>query len=146
MTKTGADSLISAVALAWGKELRIKSFEDRLVMQKGCFLLNEMGVTPNYSFSLYIRGPYSSDLADDYYELLRENALSYKTNIDSDLIEKISEIMSKGVGYLEAYSTLILAHKYNPRMEMDSLKRFVFEMKPALRKEIEEASKSLNFQ
>jgi Uncharacterized conserved protein len=143
MTKPGADNLISAVALAWGKELKIGNFNDRLVMQKGCFLLNEMGVAPGYNFSLYIRGPYSSDLADDYYEILGNKPISNDTSVDPKFIMNLSNIMSKGVNYLEAYSTLVLAHRYNPKLETDQLKHFVFTMKPALKKEIEEASESL---
>jgi uncharacterized protein YwgA len=75
MVHDGADELISAVAKALGRKLSVTNFRDRLLMQKGCFILNEMGIGPIYSFRMYIRGPYSSDLADDYYTLLKRDVL-----------------------------------------------------------------------
>ncbi|MDR3282762.1 MAG: hypothetical protein LBS92_04035 [Candidatus Methanoplasma sp.] len=142
MSKPGSEKLISAVAKAWGKEIRVRSFNDRLVMQKGCFLLNDMGVLPRYKFRLYIRGPYSSELADDYYELLKGNMIPSDTDVGSGYIEELSGIMSKGIPYLEAYSTLILARGYNPEMNASELKDFVLKIKPALKKEVEEAATS----
>jgi uncharacterized protein YwgA len=146
MAKKGADKLISAVAEAWGKELKIGNFNDRLVMQKGCFLLNEMGVLPKYDFGLYIRGPYSSELADDYYELMKSASHTTVMDVDGKHVDSLSEIMKKGVPYMEAYSTLILARKYNPRMSGDELEAFVINMKPTLKKEIKEASAYLSSQ
>ncbi|MCL2509637.1 MAG: hypothetical protein FWF07_00965 [Methanomassiliicoccaceae archaeon] len=146
MTNPGADNLISAVAKALNRELKIKNFSDRLMIQKGCFLLNDMGVSPVYNFSLYIRGPYSSELADDYYELMRNNTLSYHTDVNDSYISQLSEIAARGPKYLEAYSTLILAKRYNPKMEKDGLVNFVSEIKPTLKKEIVEAAGSLTFQ
>jgi uncharacterized protein YwgA len=145
LTKAGADKLISAVGRAWGKELKLGTFNDRLVMQKGCFLLNDMGVLPSYNFSLYVRGPYSSELADDYYELMKSGNFSADTYIDVEYIDKLSRIMRKGPSYLEAYSTMVLAREYNPNMSKREIEAFVCNMKPALKKEIEEASASLPF-
>jgi len=143
MTKPGADNLISAVAKSLNRELKINSFNDRLIMQKGCFLLNEMGVLPRYNFSIYIRGPYSSELADDYYTILGSGNFSYDTDVDESYISELSKIMAKGPSYLEAYSTLILASRYNPKMNEDELAAFVLEMKPKLKKEIAEAAEYL---
>ena len=47
------------------------SLEDRLKMQKAVFLLRHLKVKPfrNYDFNMYLRGPYSPELASDYYRL-----------------------------------------------------------------------------
>lgn len=46
-----------------------KSFENRIVMQKTIFLLEQMGVKTGYEFKLTIRGPYSRELMEDIFEL-----------------------------------------------------------------------------
>jgi uncharacterized protein YwgA len=143
MLHDGADDLISAVAEALGRKLSVNSFKDRLLMQKGCFILNEMGIGPRYSFRMYIRGPYSSELADDYYALMKKNNFSYSTSVPASAIKELSGIMSKGAPYAEAYTTVMLARKYNPHMNKEEIVKFVKELKPLLEKEVEEASSFL---
>ncbi|MDR2545424.1 MAG: hypothetical protein LBD03_07810 [Methanobrevibacter sp.] len=46
------------------------NFNDRLKLQKYVFIAKYFGFNHAYNYNLYIRGPYSSDLADDYYNLL----------------------------------------------------------------------------
>jgi hypothetical protein len=43
-------------------------FEHRLIAQKLVYLLKLKGVAFAYPFHLYVRGPYSPDLAREYYE------------------------------------------------------------------------------
>ena len=45
--------------------------EDRLRVQKAVFLLRYLKVEPftGYDFDVYLRGPYSPELASDYYRL-----------------------------------------------------------------------------
>ena len=45
--------------------------EDRLTMQQGCYILNAWGYGPRYRYDLYIRGPYSRDLAEDLRRSIR---------------------------------------------------------------------------
>lgn len=141
MPREGAENLISAVAKAMGKKkLNVDNFKDRLLMQKGCFILNEKGVCPRYNFGMYIRGPYSRELADDYYELL-EKGISYETDVKSELIDEVSDLMSKGAPFVEAYATLLLALKHNPKMkEKAELMEFVINIKPHLEEKIKEAA------
>ncbi len=51
-----------------GKKPKVNSFEDKLVIQKTVCLLELMGFKLGYSFSLYVRGPYSPDLTSDLYD------------------------------------------------------------------------------
>ncbi|MBC7112712.1 MAG: hypothetical protein H5T34_01600 [Candidatus Methanomethyliales bacterium] len=46
-----------------------RGFLSRLKLQKLVFLARYFGLDMGYSFSLYIHGPYSPDLARDYYSL-----------------------------------------------------------------------------
>jgi uncharacterized protein YwgA len=142
MSREGAMNLIAAVAKAMGRaKLDVNNFEDRLLMQKGCFILNEMGVVPKYTFGLYIRGPYSTDLTKDYYEILNGGHMEYGTDVPSEKIKELSDLMSEGASFVEAYATLRMARIYNPRMDGDRLIDFVVKMKPHLEEKIKEASK-----
>ena len=145
MPREGARNLIATVAKAMGKKnLNVNNFEDRLIMQKGCYILNSMGVGPRYTFGLYIRGPYSSDLADDYYRLLNGGTMTYESEVSPDIIHELSLLIGKGTPFLEAYATLKLALEYNPKMERDKVIGFVINMKPRLNEEIKEASEYLS--
>lgn len=141
--RNGAGSLIYAVSIAAEHKLDVDKFDDRLMMQKGCFLLNHMGASPSYSFNMYIRGPYSSELADDNFEINRNRIPLDGTDVDADMIGRLSAIFGKGIPYTEAYATLVLAKKYNPRIPAEKVKDMVIGMKPHLKEEIEEASLSV---
>ena len=140
MSLEGARNIIAAVAHAMGRKPNVNSFEDRLLMQKGCFVLNKLGVYPRYRFDLYIRGPYSSELTRDYYDLLKRKDMTYETDVHPEFIEELSVLIGKGTPFLEAYATLGLVSSYNPRMDRNKLIEFVIGMKPHLIKEIREAS------
>jgi hypothetical protein len=57
--------------------INMQTFEDRLLLQKRIYFLQEFGVPFEYSFGWYIRGPYSSELADDGFENESISKLSY---------------------------------------------------------------------
>ena len=133
-------NLIVAVSEALGRRLDKRKFMDRLIMQKGCYILNTWGFGPFYKYRLYIRGPYSSELADDYYEIKR---LNNSTDIPVDAIDELSKIFSKGVDYTEAYATVLLVKRNNPdRSNADILKKSM-EIKPHLKNEVREACSSI---
>lgn len=55
-------------SLLYGEEFSYSDFSMRLKMQKGIYLLQEMGVpVGDYRFSWYKHGPYSQSLLDDMY-------------------------------------------------------------------------------
>ncbi|MCL2607916.1 MAG: hypothetical protein FWD92_05135 [Methanomassiliicoccaceae archaeon] len=140
MTKDGAENLISAVSRAMKKrKLDAENFEDMLMVQKGCFILNSKGILPKYKFDVYVRGPYSHDLAEDYRDI-SEKDTPYETKISYECIEELSAILKKGAAFVEAYTTMEMAKNYNPKMSKDELMEFVVEIKPHLKKKIREAS------
>ncbi len=82
--------------LACLKELNFKpnvnNFEHRLIIQKTACLLELMGFKIGYNFSLYVRGPYSTDLTHDLYDNIQfvyENKIS--PNFSSPKREKLLE-------------------------------------------------------
>ncbi len=60
-----ARNLISAASRTAGHDLDMDRFDDRLAIQKGCYILNSWGYGPEYRYSMFVKGPYSNELADD---------------------------------------------------------------------------------
>ena len=133
-------NLIVAISKALGRNLNKRKFDDRLMMQKGCYILNRWGYGPEYRYSLYIRGPYSSELADDYYELKN---VGNTTDVPEEKINELSAIMKKGVDYTEAYATVMLVKENNPRRSNEEILYKSLDIKPHLEKEVREACKSV---
>ena len=52
-----------------GMDLQIKSFDDRLVLQKSVMLIQKAGVSLGYSYNWHLRGPYSPSLASDAFAI-----------------------------------------------------------------------------
>ena len=53
----------------FGEPIDMRTFENRLLLQKRVYFVEEFGVPFGYTFGWYIRGPYSSDLARDGFEI-----------------------------------------------------------------------------
>ena len=133
--------IIAAVAKAAGHKLNVDHFDDRLTMQKGCYILNCWGYGPRYSFNLYIHGPYSRELADDYYEL--GNFTGEETDIPEEIVEKLGSIFSEGLRYVEAYATVLLVKNNNPGASADRIRERSLELKPKLENEVKKAASYL---
>ena len=138
--RDGFDMLVAAVAKAVGRELDVKKFNDRLTMQKGCYILNSLGVGPVYDYGLYIRGPYSRELADDYYTI---KAIPAETTVPADKIDALRCIFDKGIGYAEAYATVLLLKRNNAGVSPERILNRALELKPNLDSEVREACASL---
>ena len=110
------------------------------MMQKGCYILNTWGYGPFYNFSLYIRGPYSPELADDYYRI---RDLDYRTTVPESDVRRLAEIMGKGVRYTEAYATVLLVKDSNPNRSNETIFKKTLSIKPHLESEIREACSSI---
>lgn len=96
-----------------GYKFTIETFEDRMRLQKLVYLAKHFGIDLEYNFTLYIRGPYSSELADDYYKIDRE----YDGEIPEILDELITEekvdtfiefVKDKDTEELELIATLLM--------------------------------------
>ena len=133
--------LLAAVSKAVGHGLNVNDFDDRLTMQKGCYILNSWGFGPMYRFSLYIRGPYSSELADDHRSL--GNEVGGTTDVPDEVVERLSEIFAKGLSYAEAYAVVLLVKNNSPGASYGSIHKRALELKPCLRSEVEEACSSI---
>lgn len=108
----GAGQGVALVLQALGLDVDcLNTFENRKILQKSMYLLQEC---PShwgfgFSFNLYIRGPYSPDLADAGYRLLRDREQGSSTVGSAVLTDKCMEdvkevqrLFSGGTGQLDA--------------------------------------------
>ena len=52
-----------------------QNFKNRFMIQKYVYLAKYFGLDMGYGFSMYLHGPYSKTLLDDYYELAESEAM-----------------------------------------------------------------------
>jgi len=100
--------ILAELSRATSKSYDASSFDSRLRIQKSIYLLSALGVPEvrSYSFSYYLRGPYSPSLAKDYYAIEKTPQARVKTTVPHEKIEIVKECVDRGSGFLEAVSTL----------------------------------------
>lgn len=113
------------------------SFEGRFVIQKVTYLLKILGMDINYRFSLYIKGPYSTQLASDYYDpkIIVENAMltDKEKEIVNKLFTEISNVLvSRDLELLEALVTASYIIKEQGVLSNDELFERIKKLKPYL--------------
>ncbi len=114
----------------------------RMRIQKSVYLLKELGYRPvsSYSFNLYVHGPYSPDLARDYYLMMEKGAReSNAVRIPRDALEAVRTAVKKGPRFMEAATSLHLIANANPKRTKDELFRHFGWVKPSLKGKAEEA-------
>jgi uncharacterized protein YwgA len=96
-----------------------ENFDNRLKLQKYVFLAKRYGLDLGYNHSMYLRGPYSSRLTDDYYELAKSNVVntfngSFPTGFDERGFFNL--VNNKDLEWLEAAATLLsLRESFNDK-------------------------------
>ena len=133
-------NLMAAVCKAKGRRLNKKRFYDRFYIQKGCYILNRWGYGPEYSYRLFVKGPYSPELANDIDEM---GEVTDITDIPVDVIRNLSLVLKRGIHYTEAYATVMMVIQNNPRRSNEVILRKSLDVSPRLNKEIAEAYQSI---
>lgn len=117
--------------LIYLNELGIKpnldSFENKLIIQKTACLLKMLGFDINYTFSLYVRGPYSKDLTQDLYNNLNPSKGKVSKN-EKEKLKKFKEITEMDPKYLELMATYVFLEKeyteIEARIKLKQIKSF----------------------
>lgn len=116
-----------------GLKLDVTTFEHRLRIQKIVYILQlhrEFRKYLDYRFNLYIRGPYSPDLASVYYGISEEVHPS-NVELSEEALRYGREVVSKDNEYLEVASTLVEAMKVNQsEIDDEELVELVHWLKP----------------
>jgi uncharacterized protein YwgA len=82
-------------------------FTHRLKLQKYVYIARNLGFKAPYNYSLYIHGPYSSSLADDYYAID-----DFKNKEPIELDERFVKLVrNKSEKWLELATTIIMIRK-----------------------------------
>jgi hypothetical protein len=63
-------------------------FNDRLILQKTVYLMEQFGLNIGYHFSWYLRGPYSPSLARDAYTVVKTYSQIQPVKFDDPTKEK----------------------------------------------------------
>ncbi|MDD2836967.1 MAG: hypothetical protein PHY05_12570 [Methanothrix sp.] len=123
---------------ACGFNFHIHNFNDRIALQKYVFIAKQLGWDSNYSYSIYVRGPYSSDLANDYYALqkIEIGDIDYKSALSSFDRERFFQIVAgKGVAWLEVAATILSIYISNKtKMKTEEARLFALERTKELKR------------
>lgn len=99
-----------------GMDPSMESFDERLILQKTIYLVQNMGIPLGYHFSWYIRGPYSRDLTADAF-----------ANLGAGIPEGwlLSDIQRSKLAEAKAILESVTAGKSQPR-ELEKLASVLF--------------------
>ena len=97
-------------------------FNNRLRIQKYVYLAKYFDIDLGYDYSIYLHGPYSSTLANDYYNIAKDNILNQITNTTNNPYERrgndvfFNFVKNRDVDWLEAATTLLsLKKRFNDK-------------------------------
>lgn len=128
---------------ALDEDITIGSVKDRMRLQKAVYLSQIAGVPLGYSYSWYVKGPYSPDLTQDYYAL--NSAIRAGQDIDGKVLNSslqpqvalTKQILRLPVGVDEGrkpewYETLASLHFLvkSSRMSLTNARTFLRQVKP----------------
>jgi uncharacterized protein YwgA len=98
-------------------------FISRLRLQKYMYLAKFFDIDLGYKYNLYLRGPYSPTLAEDYYNLTEMDKVADIISI-SNVGEFADFVRGKDHKWLEIASTILFIWENNMRKEWSSEDKF----------------------
>ncbi|MEZ5334368.1 MAG: hypothetical protein R2741_03565 [Methanolobus sp.] len=141
----------------------MESFANRLKYQKIIYLLQSFGLSLDYGFNWYLKGPYSSPLARTLFTIeatpdIYKESIGLRFKNEDAIIAKLEDFKQKlgdninNVLYLEVLASLhyINKAKFSGKGSIDDLKYMLYDVKPHLKEEagideiIEKAYKDLS--
>jgi uncharacterized protein YwgA len=90
------------------------SFDNRLKVQKFVYLLQEWGLNLGYRFSLYLRGPYCTEVAKDAFQMPDSRAVPLQMFAEAGVEKRFNEFLSvfaphkNSVDWLEVASSILI--------------------------------------
>jgi uncharacterized protein YwgA len=109
-----------------GFRFDIENFEHRLMLQKYVFISKFLGLNLGYLYSMYLRGPYSPALADDYYTFAGSYPLfkgDYAKELRGFNTKKFLKVIEgKDAKWLEIAATILSVYdRYRKKFYGDEL-------------------------
>jgi len=108
----------------------LETFDDRLIIQKTVYMLQAFGLNIGYHFSWYLKGPYSTGLTTDAYNLQSEQpqclemSLRFPNREVEDAFNKYMEFMSdkrNDAHRLEIIASVHYLKKQYPKMSNEEI-------------------------
>ena len=93
-----------------------REVEDRLKLQKYVFIADHFGLNSGYDFSMYVRGPYSPELAEDYLrasEMASINQSEAYLPSEFNKDEFVEFVRNKDKEWFEMATTVLAIYEYN---------------------------------
>lgn len=115
-----------------------KGYRGRFFTQKTAFLAKALGMNLPYSFTPYVSGPYSHDLACDYYANAdKVESLNSDYKLSKQEVEILDKIKScsgiyESMALMEATATTVYLKQQTPQMSDDDLFVELKRLKPHL--------------
>ncbi len=142
MPEESLAAVLSQVAKSTGESYDPSDFTKRLRIQKSIYLLKALGYNPvsKYSFGSYVRGPYSPQLANDYYAIPPSTVpKTMPANIPSKYLGPVVNAVKRGNHFLEAAATVHIYWIRNRTQKKAEILDHVKDLKPDLVRHLEEA-------
>ncbi|MEM3951833.1 MAG: hypothetical protein QXT92_00135 [Nitrososphaerota archaeon] len=113
-----------------------EEFDKRFLLQKYVFMARYFGLDMGYDYPLYIYGPYSGELEDDYYELSSLETLP-KTGLPSgfDAGGFIELVRGRDARWLEVAASILSVLEEYPSLSEDEVYGILRMSKPWLTRE-----------
>ena len=115
-----------------------KDYRGRFFTQKTAFLAKALGINLPYSFTPFVSGPYSHDLACDYYanaDKVETLDSDYKlSNQEIEILDKIKSCSGiyESMTLMESTATTVYLKEQTPEMSDDDLFAELKRLKPHL--------------
>jgi len=120
----------------WDVHPDISQFEWRFKIQKFARIAEVLGFPLSYSFSIYLKGPYSCELTRDYYsheDAVRTCASDYVLSpSEVKIAQKLKPYLTTDLQGLEAISTLVHLKQNLPELTDDEFFITIKNLKPYL--------------
>ncbi len=112
------------------KEDTDDGMDKRIKLQKIVYFAKLLGVDFDYNYSMYLHGPYSPELAKDYYSLSQVNVDEATVCEAIDKIYlRIEELYRKDTIWLETAASVINVRKSNPDLDWNYIVDHVYNIK-----------------
>ncbi len=116
--------------------------ENRIKAQKFVYFGKKLGLPLGYDFDLYLYGPYSSKLADDYYSMSEEEWRSGTLAIPESIEKTLHYLRGNDAMFLEIAATLDSIRAVNKGVPNSRIIDVVSKLKSA---RLSEKSKDRNY-
>lgn len=114
-------------------KFNISNFWHRLRLQKYVFIAGFFGFKHDYNYNMYIKGPYSVELADDYYELSRRNILPER-EIEFNKEKFVYFVRDRDSRWLEVAATVLsLMKKYKGSIPDEKLEDTIINLTKSIK-------------